>query len=450
MTPGALLAQTARDTLAEGPMSWTERREDHVRYLDMTFGDGRALLQGIAATHPASTCAIVVGMWAMLAGLQPKRRPPAAKAITTWAGFGGFSGRYWVPVAELVPEKGDVPYFCGEHPNGWQAAGDGHVVVLLEGEGWLWTTAEGGGGSDGTSCRVSATPKDIRTHRGRKLRGAWRPGGRPEKSVSPKPPSVPPKPTPVPPKPPIVSPKPPYVSPKLTGLVRGIDVSAHQNPKLIAWHKLAETHEFVYVRATYGTKVDESCAEHVTRARDVGISCGLYLFFRPGNSISAQLETFGDVHDALSPELAPVIDVEQNPKYDGEVTLLRYAPAEEVARGMLARWGRALLYTNPAMSAALGHPAWFKDLELWVAHYGVDFPKTPQGLPWLVWQHLVAPLPSVYAQDIDQDLARELPLLGKKPAENRSSVSNPLPLQVDWDQFERDRDSAVREEDEDA
>lgn len=174
-TPGYLLARAARDSLLGGPMSWDLRRDYHVALLDKTFGKGRQLLSDIAHTTPASTCAICVGMWAMLAGVQERRGWPPARAITTWAGFGGFSSRYWIPVDRLVPQIGDVPYWCGGTATTWTAAKNGHVEVLLEGEGWFWKTAGGGGGSDGTLCRMSDKPKDIRTNSGRLLRGVWRP-----------------------------------------------------------------------------------------------------------------------------------------------------------------------------------------------------------------------------------------------------------------------------------
>lgn len=178
MTPNERLAAAAEMTLAAGTMSWTQRREDHVRYLTETFGDGLALLRGIATTSPASTCAVCVGMWAMLAGVQAKRARPRTPAITTWAGFGGFGGRYWIPRAKLTEvRRGDVLYWCGGTDKTWPAATNGHVGVALRGDGHVWTTAEGGGGGDGTTCRVSPAPKDIRSHSSRLWRGVWRADG---------------------------------------------------------------------------------------------------------------------------------------------------------------------------------------------------------------------------------------------------------------------------------
>lgn len=194
MTPNEKLAAAAERTLADGPMSWTQRREDHVRYLDETFGNGLTLLRGIAMTTPASSCAVCVGMWAMLAGVQDKRARPKTPAITTWAGFGGFGGRYWVPCSAkgFRVQRGDVLYWCGGNEKTWHAATNGHVGVALVGEGHMWTTAEGGGGADGTNCRLSDGPKDIRASHGKPLRGVWRPNGAAALNPLPLTPSVPP------------------------------------------------------------------------------------------------------------------------------------------------------------------------------------------------------------------------------------------------------------------
>ena len=112
---------------------------------------------------------------------------------------------------------------------------------------------------------------------------------------------------------------------------------------------------------------------------------------------------------------------------------------------MLTRWGRTLLYTNHAMSVELGEPAWFKNLELWVANYGVKTPKTPLGLPWLIWQHLVAPLPGVYPHDIDQNLATGMPLLQSLGEAGTDPAPPMLPVDLDWDELVRARDEWIKD-----
>ena len=229
---------------------------------------------------------------------------------------------------------------------------------------------------------------------------------------------------------------------ELEDLVRGVDVSHHQAPGAINWKRLAETHRFVYVRATYGTGHDEKCAEHVKRARDVGLKIGLYHYYRPGQDVRAQLEAFNDQANLVGMcegWLLPAIDVEQNPEFDGEVTPEKYAPAEEVARELIRRWGAVQLYTNPAMWVELGQPAWARDCSLWIAHYKTSAPKTPPSLEWTIWQHLVAPLPGVYEHDIDQDLAKSLPLIEAKKGPSL------LSLEQDLEERRGDRDEYIKD-----
>ena len=224
---------------------------------------------------------------------------------------------------------------------------------------------------------------------------------------------------------------------------RGIDVSHHQHPSQINWTKLGETHDFVIVRATYGTKPDEYFAEHIQRALDVGLRVGAYHFFRPGQPGVDQVEAFGDVvgKAGMGPGwIAPALDVEQNQAYDGTVTRERYAPAEFIAREWLHTHGACLVYTNPSMWEQIGSPTWLDECSLWISHYGVTAPKTPHGLPWSIWQHGVAPLPGIFGAQIDQNVARSLPLI-------QSFEVAPLELGVDWDELRADRDAMIRDGD---
>lgn len=226
-------------------------------------------------------------------------------------------------------------------------------------------------------------------------------------------------------------------------LVRGIDVSAHQSPDAVRWRELAKTHRFVVARATYGTRLDATFAEHVHRAREEGLVPGAYHFFRQGQDVQAQLDAFSAAaeHAGMGPGwLPPALDVESNAAFDGPVTAAGYAPAEDICKAWRARWGQALVYTNASTWALTGNPEWLRDYPLWVAHYGVAVPKTPLGLPWVIWQHTSSPLPGVMAGPLDQNVARRLPLL--------TLLEDPplLPLEVDWEEFKRDRDAQIKEE----
>lgn len=246
-------------------------------------------------------------------------------------------------------------------------------------------------------------------------------------------------------KPPAPKPAPTLPPPPDPGLLRGIDVSHHQAPGAISWPRLAETHRFVYARATYGTKPDESFAEHIRRARQVGLFAGAYAFFRPGQDVAEQLAAFERTVDAagMGPGwLAPALDVEQNEQYDGPISADRYAPAETICRAWRARFGDAVLYTNPSMWAALGSPGWLREFHLWIAHYDVSVPKTPFGLSWAIWQHRVAPLPGVLGSALDQNVARALPML-RAPTEPPQIV-----LEQDLDERRADRDAYIKDADE--
>jgi hypothetical protein len=137
--------------------------------------------------------------------------------------------------------------------------------------------------------------------------------------------------------------------------------------------------------------------------------------------------------------LCPTLDVEQNEQYDGVISSDRYAPAEEICRAWRERYGDAVVYTNPSMWAAIGSPGWLREFNLWIAHYDVATPRTPFGLSWAIWQHIVAALPGVYGGLLDQNYARALPLL--------RAPSEPPLLPLDYD-GRADRDALIRDKDE--
>ena len=175
---GYAVAVVARDALAPGPMSRTLRSADYRAFL----------VEGFAVDTPAAPvfrsggthCAIFARGCLSGAGVLPLGKRPRITGITSWLGLGWFKEPPWVPYTEgMVFEPGDVPYWCGGRAAvwklTWRAALNGHVGVLIEGTGHMWVTGEGGGGSDGSTCRMSAEPKDIRESNGRPIRGVWRP-----------------------------------------------------------------------------------------------------------------------------------------------------------------------------------------------------------------------------------------------------------------------------------
>lgn len=305
-----------------------------------------------------------------------------------------------------APLPGDVAYF--HKPFQHHA-----VVVSLVGD--TLTTIDGN--QPDVKERVRVNPKDVVYYSIEKFL---------------RPVQVVPAPQPAPAKPSVV------VDPKM---LRGVDVSHHQNPKLVDYKRLAETHKFVIVRATYGLVADETCAAHVRGAQDAGLVVGLYHFYRPGQDTDAQFDAFGSVADALgcgAGWLPPAVDLERD-KNDGEPSKSRYAPAEELVECLQARYGAAMVYTSAGFWGEISQPDWIKDELLWVAHWGATRPSTPLGMPWAIWQHKVANLAGIMPGPIDQNVARALPLLvAPDPAEF-------LPLAVDWQGLQADRDEWVRD-----
>lgn len=170
---GDLVACVAETWCEGGPMSRTERAQDYRDFLAGAYGPDDP-------AHPTLTskgthCAIFARACLTLAGIKPPGKRPVKTAITTWLGVRGFEGDpAWRSRADLEAHggllRGDVLYWASRDDGK-----DGHVGICLTGEGWAWKTAEGGGG-DGSRCRMSDEPKDVRLSHGRRLRGVWRPG----------------------------------------------------------------------------------------------------------------------------------------------------------------------------------------------------------------------------------------------------------------------------------
>lgn len=205
----------------------------------------------------------------------------------------------------------------------------------------------------------------------------------------------------------------------------GIDVSHHQNPASLAWSKFAESSSFAIVRGSYGVMKDRVTAEHVKRARGVGLKVGLYHFFRPTQGVKDQLAVFRAQLDlaGIGPgDIIPTIDIEADPLPSPGVHV---SPAWqgsvlEFVDAMVAELGDCMVYITQREFGMLGAPAWLLSRPLWVAHYtGAAKPATPGNKQATIWQHRVAPYdpngPGGYDSKspvLDQNrLLGELPLI---------------------------------------
>lgn len=206
-------------------------------------------------------------------------------------------------------------------------------------------------------------------------------------------------------------------------LLQGIDVSHHQQPSAIGWRALAVDHRFVIARATYGVRIDTTCAMHIELARDAGLTCGLYHFFRPGQDVADQIAAFTRAADTLGMGdgwILPALDVEKNEKYDGPFTAARYVePCWTFVEVMRQRYGGCIVYTNPSEWRLLGSPEWLQENHLWLAQWNSSHVTPPFGMRVAIHQHKVAPLPGIYEGLIDQNVAEgPLPLIAGDAADD--------------------------------
>lgn len=168
------LARFHEEFLGPGPSGWVDRAEDF-RWLMEHF------LPPVPWKQKGTTCALYQGAALMAVGAQVRRPVPAhekpkpkAYAITTWVKF-HFGGEEWIPVERIKSGaeeiiRGDLPYWSNT-----TSGVDGHIGCVRTGEGFTWSTAEGGGGLPKGTCKLSDGAKDILLSHGRHLRGVVRP-----------------------------------------------------------------------------------------------------------------------------------------------------------------------------------------------------------------------------------------------------------------------------------
>jgi hypothetical protein len=207
----------------------------------------------------------------------------------------------------------------------------------------------------------------------------------------------------------------------------GVDVSHHQAPTSLNWATMKSAGcSFAIVRATYGTMVDKAATEHIKRARDAGLSVGVYHFYRASQHVEAQFESFKAACNLAGygkpQDIAPTLDLED----DTSARPLEPAHAEgaeTLATLFKLSFGvKPMLYITQRDWGRVGKPDWCLQLPLWVAHYSAASrvqPATPNGAQYAIWQNRVGRFdpkgPHGYYKDeaplIDHNHARWLPLL---------------------------------------
>lgn len=195
--------------------------------------------------------------------------------------------------------------------------------------------------------------------------------------------------------------------------VRGLDCSHHQ-PKL-DYRLLAQSHRFALVRACYGDRPDRMCEEHVRGFRGVGVSVGVYGFWRACRDAVSQYHVLRDMADAcrIGPgDIVTTCDIEDDPyapEGQQDVCPEWSEPARAFVATVHGSLGGCMVYCSRRDWDRLGRPEWLLRYPQWTPHWDVSEPDTPGDLPCAIHQTGKLELPNAYGVVFAQDVAR-LPL----------------------------------------
>ncbi len=194
-------------------------------------------------------------------------------------------------------------------------------------------------------------------------------------------------------------------------LLRGIDVSHHQLPGRFVREEL-EKLDFMISRCCYGRRKDNLHVQHLANARRAGLKVGAYVFYRQSQTPEVQFEAFKQHHLLMTGDIIPVVDLEDNEKYDGKMSPhLHNTGGRELCRLLKEHYGDCMIYISPGHYLLLGKPKWMDEYKIWTAHWNVSKPAWPDEGKWAVWQDKVDFHPSYPQQKIDLNVAHELPLI---------------------------------------
>lgn len=174
-----------------------------------------------------------------------------------------------------------------------------------------------------------------------------------------------------------------------TGIIKGIDVSHHQNE--IDWQAVRSAEiEFVFIKATEGTTfVDPKFKHNWRAAKEAGLIRGAYHFFRTTSPLEGNIANLVNTVEKLEPgDLPVVLDLE----IPNQWTDIEAGRRED----LIERWldgvcdyfegtMTPIVYLSPNFATeTLANPAFLKDYPLWLAHYtSAPQPRVPR--PWTDW-----------------------------------------------------------------
>ena len=159
-------------------------------------------------------------------------------------------------------------------------------------------------------------------------------------------------------------------------VLTGVDV--HDKRGAVKWDRVANAgHSFAFVRAAYGDKPDTRVKKNFDGARAAGLLCGVYHFYRQPKSAAKQADLMCKVLKDIgygAGALPPVLDVEDNPAFDGPWKKSYNADYVAGLKMWIDRVSAAfactpVIYTRAGFWTQIGNPVGFDKYPLWVAHY---------------------------------------------------------------------------------
>lgn len=168
--------------------------------------------------------------------------------------------------------------------------------------------------------------------------------------------------------------------------IKGVDVS-HYNGA-IDWKKVkAAGYQFAFLKATEGVDLlDETFEANRRGAREAGLSVGYYHFFRPNDSVDAQVTFFIRTIGRLELDaLRPVLDVEDPRIWRPYTVQQRVAMILDWCQKVHKSLGVApMIYASPKfVDELLENSPQLAEYDLWIANYNVPEPTIPK--PWTKW-----------------------------------------------------------------
>jgi lysozyme len=177
--------------------------------------------------------------------------------------------------------------------------------------------------------------------------------------------------------------------------IPGIDVSRWQGS--INWPAVQTTGKlFAFIKATEGSGlVDPFFAANWKGAKDAGLLCGAYHFFRPLQDAKKQAELFLKSVKLESGDFPPVLDLEVSENLRAATIIQRveiWVSEIEKQTGKKVILYSGISFLNDSFTIpAGGPPLWARDHILWVANYlppTAIQPFMPAGWDkWHFWQY---------------------------------------------------------------